>query len=420
MALKILVVSNFYPPIRSGGYAQLCAEVCQGLSALGHHIAVLASRYGAERMALDDNVYRLLYLENDLLHYSVCHLLTRWLYEEKMNRKLVADIVARVCPDVAFVWGMYGLSRGVAASLEQLLPGRTLYFISDMWPVSGSLHQAYWRAPASSVAGRVTKKLLHPLASFLLRLGSHPMSLSFEHSIVVSDAIRKNLLDAGHPAGTSVVIHSGVETEEYFSSRDFDRFRASEEPLRLLYAGNLGYHKGVHTAIEALGLLSKRQVKSQFRLDIYGTGHPQYEAVLTGLIENHGLGDVIAIMGRVPREEMPRLLMSYDVLLLPSVCDDALPRIVQEAMLSGLVIIASDRGGIPEMVTDGDTGLLCPAEDPSCLATQIERLLNDRDLAVTLARNGQLRARDAFCLDVMVDKIDRCLRRYERDGDGSH
>jgi glycosyltransferase involved in cell wall biosynthesis len=224
--------------------------------------------------------------------------------------------------------------------------------------------------------------------------------------------VQRNLIAADLPFASSRVIHSGRDPNQFLFYRDHERVKEDNgRPLRLLYAGRLGKHKGVHTAIQALALLSQELQERRAYLTIHGDGHPEYKQELVRLISRNALDDAIFLAGEVPHKCMPEVLRQHDVLLVPSICEDALPGVVLEAMLSGLAVIGSNRGGIPEMLLHERTGLLCEADAPEDLASQIGKLAADRPYTMRLAKQGQARALREFTSDRMVGNIEQYLQQ---------
>jgi glycogen(starch) synthase len=404
--MKILVVSHFYPPLRDGGYAQLCAEVCQGLAARGHEIYILTSRYGVK----DDTVavpgiYRLLYLENDLLRYSPRHFFTRWIWEENQNTKNVRKLVDEIKPDIAFIWGMYGLSRSVPQTIEQLLPENTIYFISDLWPADPSFNENYWNEQAASPFGRITKPLAAPVANMILKAYHYPPKLQFRHAMIVSHVIKRKLTELGLPFMNSSVIYSGTDVSQYYFKRDYGLSDDRSTPIRFLYAGRLVRLKGVHTILEACKILRSDFSPDRFKVHIYGSGDPDYIREIEQAIVEFQLKEYVSLEGSVSHQQIPNILRHYDILITPSINDDPLPRIVQEGMLSGMPVIGSNRGGIPEMIDPDVTGLIFTAGNAEELADSIRKLLDNRIFAVNLAKAGQKKALVEFDLEIMINNV---------------
>ena len=133
--MRILFLSNFFPPARPGGYTQWCHEVAERLAGRGHTIGVLTSRYEREKAPTgEQNIYRLLHLEGDLAYYQPLHFFSRWKKEHQENLVFLEQTITDFAPDLVFVWGMWALSKGLPALAEQLRPGRVVYYLSDYWP----------------------------------------------------------------------------------------------------------------------------------------------------------------------------------------------------------------------------------------------------------------------------------------------
>ena len=115
----------------------------------------------------------------------------------------------------------------------------------------------------------------------------------------------------------------------------------------------------------------------------------------------------MALLGE--RADVPELLAAADVFVLSSASEGA-PLSILEAMAAGLPVVASNVGGIAELVEDGVTGLLVPPADPVRLAQALARVLDDRDLRQRLGTAGRARARERFDLGGLACRPSRALR----------
>jgi len=150
--------------------------------------------------------------------------------------------------------------------------------------------------------------------------------------------------------------------------------------------GNLTPKKDHRTLISAhAGLVRERP---DARLVVVGTG-PE-EQHLRRVIHSLGLDDAVVLTGS--RDDVAQILPAFDVFALSS-RHEGLPIALLEAMASGLPVVATHVGGIPEVVDDGVDGILVPAEDPGALGAAIRKLLDDRDLRSDLAVRGRATAR---------------------------
>ena len=404
--MRILFLSNFFPPARTGGYTQWCHEVAERLTGQGHTIGVLTSRYEPEKITTSEhNIYRLLHIEGDLAYYQPLHFLTTWKKQHRENLVFLEHTVKDFAPDLIFVWGMWALSKALAALAEQLLPGRVVYYLSDYWPSALDMHTTYWQSPARRWPMQILKRVLSNVAMSMLAKEGKP-DLKLEQVICVSTRVRDLLVEAGLPIQSARIIHGGTDIERFPNVHKRDYLSGN---LKLLYAGQLVQHKGVHTAIAAMARLTSKWRVDQIHLTLVGSGHPDYEAFLHDLVERERLQDYVTFQKPVSKDKMPDLLCQFDVLVFPSIYEEPLARMTQEAMASGLVVVGTTTGGTKEVLRDGETGFTFAPEDADGLAEQVTRLIIDPDLRCRLAQAGRQTVSENFTLDKMAKEIEAYL-----------
>jgi len=201
-------------------------------------------------------------------------------------------------------------------------------------------------------------------------------------TICVADSERA----AGIAAGTcreerTVVIPNGVDVETVA------RVQHNGDPPRIVAVGRLQAPKDMLTLVRALAALECKR----FSATIVGDGPDRRR--LEREVRALGLEHAVELAGE--RRDVSRLLAEADVFVLSSGSEGA-PLSVLEAMAAGLPVVASAVGGIPEIVLDGETGLLVPAGDPSRLAAALDRVLADPALRRRLGSAGRGRAGALF------------------------
>lgn len=184
---------------------------------------------------------------------------------------------------------------------------------------------------------------------------------------------------------------------------DLDRFspaarteRLPDQPLRLASVGRLHPMKGYRYLVEAVAAADAR-----IDLDLYGEG-PE-EPALKARAAALGLGRRIRFRGHV--EDPEARLREADAFVLPSVSHESCPAVLAEAMASGLPLVTSDFGPLPEINLRDVTGLVVPAGDPAALAAAFADLADHPAKAAAMARAGAERARACFSSDTMVDRM---------------
>ncbi len=409
--MRILVISNYYPPLELGGWEQLTSNVVCKLRERGHAVTVLTSNYRKmELKSPEDGIYRLLHLESyDPLNYHPMYSLVKGVKERENLRHLKAMIEVSAA-EIIFINGMWNLPHSLAQGAEAMLPGKVVYYLASYWPTEADAHTSYWTDMNVDPRLRAFKKL----AGSILRktmLRSVPRNrLQFPLVLCVSSYVRDYAVqEAGIPKERTRIVHNGIELDMFAMK---PRAHRGDNRVRLIYAGRLAPDKGVHTLLEALALLKERKPEARMSLSIYGQGAPDYHRKLNEIIEANQLEDWVRFGGLVPRERMPEVLASHDILVFPSIWSEPLARILQEAMASGLAVIGTATGGTGEILIHEETGLVFEAGNAEMLADQIARMVEDRSLRHELAQAGRRLVEEKFSLDRMVDEIEtnfQCL-----------
>ncbi|MEJ7811287.1 MAG: glycosyltransferase [Gemmatimonadaceae bacterium] len=177
---------------------------------------------------------------------------------------------------------------------------------------------------------------------------------------------------------------------------------AKADPPRILYAGNLLASKGVDVLLHAFAIL--RQQAAPCGLKLLGSG-PEL-ATLRRDAERLGVAGDVTWSPFVSQEAMPAEYGASTVTVLPTRGRaEGLGLTLVEALLSGSAVVGTHAGGIPEVVTDGVSGLLAPDGDAASLASQIARLLADSNLRAQLTERGRRMVREAFAPDAAAARF---------------
>lgn len=162
--------------------------------------------------------------------------------------------------------------------------------------------------------------------------------------------------------------------------------KSPDSGRRILFVGRLEHVKGVTTLVDAFAELPDAE------LDIVGDDDPEgfdgasmKEHLLARLSALDVSAEAVRFHGAVPRSDLPDLYRPADVVVIPSLWE-SLSYVCLEAMACGRPVVASEVGGLPEVVTDEEDGLLVPPGDSSALAAALLRVLGDRKLAERLGR----------------------------------
>ncbi len=154
---------------------------------------------------------------------------------------------------------------------------------------------------------------------------------------------------------------------------------------QLLYVGRFSTNKGVSDLVAAMKTILKEMAETRLALVGYG---PEEETIRRA-IASRGLQAEVKLLGRVSRDKIPTYMASADLLVLPSIKVEGLGVVLLEALASGTAVVGTDVGGIPDIIHDGETGLLCRSQDPEDLAEKCLQMLGDDDLRRRTTEKGR-------------------------------
>jgi glycosyltransferase involved in cell wall biosynthesis len=222
---------------------------------------------------------------------------------------------------------------------------------------------------------------------------------AFDQVIANSEAMRAELLAAG--IGPVQVIPNGVPV--------------TPEPPPLartptaVFAGRLVREKGAEVLARAF--VPVAEALPEARLTIAGEG-PEQDRI-RAVVQRHRIGDRVLLAGKIPRENLDRTFGGAWVQVVPSLWDEPFGIAAAEALMRGTPVVASDVGGLPEIVSDGESGLLVPPDDADALGRALLSLLGDRQRVESMGRAGRRDAMARFAISRLVDSL---LRIYGEIG----
>lgn len=208
--------------------------------------------------------------------------------------------------------------------------------------------------------------------------------------------------------GRTEIVYNGIDLARFDTEIDGEKVRSmfgiGKDTNLIGTIGHLAPLKGFEELLWAIAEVIGEGFN--IKLAIVGEAiYPnseRYKQNLLSLVDSLGLKDRIIFAGF--REDIPELLASFDIFVLPS-RSEGFGRVNLEAMAMGKPVISTNVGGIPEVVLDEITGILVPPRNSHELAQATIRLLNDRELRESLGREGRRRVKDHFTLQAYAQRI---------------
>lgn len=380
--MAVLHIVQFALPETSSGYTIRTAAVLKQQSALGLGPVVLTSpRHPAASECIHEGV----------MHYrSGPDPATRlvWLRDSIRVRALARRIeeIARARGDLSLLHAHSPVLCGMAA----LRAGRALglpvvYEVRGLWEEAMPRHWSLRYRMARAMETRVCRRA--------------------DAVVAISEGLQREFVSRGVPETKVYVISNGVDAEQFRPVAADPGWRAerglADGPI-LLYLGALREYEGVNLLLDAMPRVRERFPSA--RLVIVGDG----EARPVLAERARGMGDAVALLPPVAHAEVRGWYAAADLILYPRRSTRATELVTPlkplEAMAMGKAIIASDVGGLRELLTDGQTARLVPAGSVTALAEAIIELLADEPLRARLGERASRWAREQRDWRVIVPR----------------
>lgn len=260
----------------------------------------------------------------------------------------------------------------------------------------------------TTVHADTLNQLCEALGSPLMAYGFYKldsaMAIMSDRLLPVSNALADLLVARGMPRSKVTVIRNGIDLPALLPGDDVASVRAEfglSHDVRVVAAvGRLVPLKNLGLFLDMAKVLLDR--RDAVRFIIIGDG--PLRAMLERMACDLGVREKVIFTGW--RSDMARLYRLMDVFVLTSTME-ALPVSVLEAMAFGKPVVATDVGGVPEIVRDGETGLLVRARDGSALCEAVTALLDDASRRRLIGQAGRKRVEQEFSMEVMAEKVCR-------------
>lgn len=366
--LQILILGEvvpWYPPV--GGTRIVPFQLAEALAKAGHQVDYLAVTPDNSRR--DTKPVRALYvsLQPGSLAYPNTVLFPLYQYLKSFRRLKEYDIIHCEAHFAAF----YALHRAVLGSPPMLV-------VTEYTP---AIPTRFWQR----------RSFFEPYRFAALRLA--------DLVVCPCDYSRANVSEAyGVALSKTRALHGGVGTSFLTQTHRGD----SKGEFTLLYCGRLNSrrpHKTVDVLLKAMPRILQRY---RVQLNIIGGG-PRFDEYVA-LARTLGIEKDTHFLGNIDHSELPAHYASADLFVLPS-ARESFPLVLLEAMASGLPAVATAVGGVPEMVLEGETGLLVPPNDPEALAQAINSLLAEPARMRAMGAKGRERVEEYYTWDRVAERM---------------
>ncbi len=369
--MRILVLSDAYPWVTGGAEVQ-AAMLARWWAHAGHEVTVAGPKNEP--------------CEKDGVRYAQIPARAERRWVRGIEYLLGAASILRTRPPWEVVYCRFLKEQAIAALLCRMarLHGAPVIATAECSGVSGDLHFLSG-LPGSSLWLSVLRRRLDLV-------------------IAISHELEQDLLKAGFREERILRLGNAVETPSPIGPG-----YARCSPMRVVWAGRLVRQKRPELAVRAVA--RARRKGADLQLDLYG--HGEARAKVEAEVDRLGLGQVVRVRGRVPRETLHQVFRAADLFLLTSDYE-GMPGVVLEAMAHGLPVVATEVSGIPELVTKA-SGWVVPPGDADALGkalVEAARIPEERFLA--MRRAAQERIAAGFTVDAVASRLLDAFARLAR------
>ena len=237
-------------------------------------------------------------------------------------------------------------------------------------------------------------------------------SFMVDHYVAVSESVRTYTIDKSRISDKKMsVIYNGVNVKDQNDSRERHAkipFKIGNEDRILMTSGRLHEQKGHHYLIHAVSKVRKEFPK--VKLLVIGEG--EEENNLKKLVQSLDLTNVVIFTGL--RSDIEGILHMAEIFILSSLWE-GLPNALLEAMAAGKPVVATEVGGIPELLVHEETGILIPPADTDALAIAVMDLLRNKLKAKDMGEAGRIRADKHFGIYKMIEKTEKLYQELLKE-----
>jgi len=380
-SMNLLLVTPFYAP-QTGGVASYVEDLCRCLSRKGHNAYVL--RPG------DSHAITPSQEEGDRWIYEVA-LRVVW-YPSAPIRGLIAFSVF-LLPTLWRLTVFLRKNKIEVVSLEYPVAWMAYFFLIRLWmPIKVTVGLHGDDVLSLHMSARHEQWVVKQMIRRADRVLAHSSSLLSE-----TERLVENLSDSRS------CIRLGVDCSRLREQGASGRLRLPGQPVRyVLTVAKLYPRKGIDILLQAISKLGTSAQDMLFAV----AGDGPDEQVLKQNARDLNIEHRVLFLGEIRRRDVPALLKDCEFFVLPS-RSEPFGLVLLEAMTFGKAVIATNVGGIPELVVEGFNGLLVPSEDSDALAEKIEFCIENPDVRKEMGRNGLSVVETRYDYDTLVLRYER-------------
>lgn len=391
--MKILALSDLYPPFYKGGHEIQVKFFVEELKRADYKVFVLTGDYLGRKITREPHIYRVLKYIDVTASNKLIGKYKQLIYAilGRINYFKTKNIIKKINPDIVYAGQVRGISIFPLKAIQKYyLPivhhlGTTHYvgLYYDCFYRKNPIKRLY----AKLIAGVFTRN-----------------TIDFKHLITVSKALKNEYEKVGFQSNSISIIPPIGISEKLIKQNIYEEKSPTKNELKLLYVGRICEEKGVHNAILAVGHLINKLNYRNITFDMVGKCEGTYFNRLKQLARSLKIENNLNFIGKMNHERLFEIYKQYKYFLFPSLFD-SFPIVLLEALSQGLSVVATNIGGIPEIIINEWNGLLVPPNEPVEMAESIERLIENPELYEKIVKNAIETIKSKYTTGIVMSKI---------------
>jgi len=403
--MRLLVITDSYPPYHSGGYELRCKDVIDQLTLRGHEIKIITTRKPKQvdkARLTQDNVFRYLHSENN------SRSLSRRIFDEYQDIHFIDKVITSFSPDIIYLFHTINLTR----TIFPYLADRAIPIVYDEGGIGLSYaytHHGGWYyfVEHKSRNGFVNFINKH-LAVLISRISRGLLKTRWQWPCQIlpyfnSELNCKAARDRGLILDHYPVIYSGIDLQRF----KYVQHNASTPPITILVPGRLEPQKGQIDSIHLLSILRKT---INARVILVGSiRFPTYYDEIMVKAREYALEGFVEILPMKDHSELMNLYHLSSFCFFPSHQQSGFSRTPLEAMACGCVLLSYGNEGSNEILKNHETGFLLSEGDIGEASEIIVELVNNPDVYKRISTAARTKVENEHSMDHYVDQIEKFL-----------
>lgn len=374
--MKILVLSNYFPPHYIGGYELACFDTVEYLKSVGHDVFVLTGDHEKQSTKFQRVYRKLKYIDYSNASYSNKHEV------EVFNYETTKSVIRLIKPDLVYIWSLRLVSLSPLWAIEKL-KNKKVFEIGDFW-MKGFL--------SNSFIAKLKRKTKELIPFFKAR------KVDINPVISVSKWMEKEMKEL-YGSKEIFYIPNGTSVTK-------ERYEKKQDCMHYIFCGRIDYSKGLDIAIKSLSNLKDRQI-NDFVFDIYGDGEKEYLLKCKKMVELLDLKKNIFFHGKI--DDLSFAYKKSHVLLMPTRMREPFGLVLIEAMNFGVVPIATNNYGPREIIDNEKDGLLFTPSSVDDLTNKILLLHTNWTLLEKYRENAYKKVESKFDINIVKKDVESVL-----------